>query len=286
MLYHQSEYERLFADADTNKDGFIEYRDIVKIIKEIQMDFPESVIKSCFDQAKARKKIAPLDKMNLPEFLEVMGYIAAYGMFKQRFRGPILHAKLTSSMVHFMNSPRFQRWLYEQFFYETDTNNDGFITYEEFLVTLRKYNMEYLSTTVRIEFRRHNTRGDGFMDLVEFMIAMGFPPLTDHKPIERPKPAPKVEAAPPKKVKKPKFQLGASLLRQIFDSMDTDNSGTLAKDELRQVFVQMGQEMSDEDLEAMIKANDKTGDGHLTFEEFVNSVYPTVKEVEASDDEE
>ena len=58
------------------------------------------------------------------------------------------------------------------------------------------------------------------------------------------------------------------------------------RDELRKVFSQLGQEMTPEEVDAMVKANDKDGKGCLTYDEFVNSVYPTVREVEASDDEE
>jgi Ca2+-binding EF-hand superfamily protein len=57
------------------------------------------------------------------------------------------------------------------------------------------------------------------------------------------------------------------------------------RDELRQVFEQLGQDMSESELDAMIKSNDKEGDGCLTFDEFVNSVYPTVTEVKDSDED-
>jgi hypothetical protein len=64
----------------------------------------------------------------------------------------------------------------------------------------------YLYYALQIEFRRHTTRGDGYMSQVEFMIAMGFPPLGNEKPLPPPVKVAPVKSTPVKKPKNPKFQ--------------------------------------------------------------------------------
>ena len=60
-------------------------------------------------------------------------------------------------------------------------------------------------------------------------------------------------------------------LREAFKMLDKDGSGCIDKDELRDLlrnFSAAGEELSPEDIEAMIVESDVDGDGQVSFDEF------------------
>ena len=57
-------------------------------------------------------------------------------------------------------------------------------------------------------------------------------------------------------------------VREAFDDMDSDGSGTLDKQEVEMAFAAMGRLMTTEELTATFAERDRDGDGRLTFEEF------------------
>ena len=59
----------------------------------------------------------------------------------------------------------------------------------------------------------------------------------------------------------------------MFQAMDVDNTGFITAANLRELLNQVGasEEMSDEDINALITRADKTGDGQVSFEEFVEA---------------
>ena len=50
---------------------------------------------------------------------------------------------------------------------------------------------------------------------------------------------------------------------------DMDGNGTIDRDELRNVMKQLGEKLSEEDIEEMIQEADKNGDGLIDYDEFV-----------------
>ena len=52
-------------------------------------------------------------------------------------------------------------------------------------------------------------------------------------------------------------------LRDAFRVFDKDNSGTISSDELYQVMLSFGEQLSNEELEAMIHEVDKNNDGSI-----------------------
>ena len=45
MLYPESEYTKVFHEADTDRDGYIGYLDLRKLVLYADKTFPEAVIK-------------------------------------------------------------------------------------------------------------------------------------------------------------------------------------------------------------------------------------------------
>ncbi|KAL4955329.1 hypothetical protein BDW69DRAFT_160822 [Aspergillus filifer] len=58
-------------------------------------------------------------------------------------------------------------------------------------------------------------------------------------------------------------------LRSAFAVFDQDKNGTISADELRRVLTSIGDNVSDADVEEMLKLADVNGDGTIDYEEFV-----------------
>ena len=57
-------------------------------------------------------------------------------------------------------------------------------------------------------------------------------------------------------------------MKQAFDIFDKDGNGLISAVELRNVMSNLGEHLSDEELEEMMREADTDMDGHLNFEEF------------------
>ena len=58
-------------------------------------------------------------------------------------------------------------------------------------------------------------------------------------------------------------------MRTAFASFDTDGSGSISVEELREVLVKnLGQQVSDDELDRLVQLADSNGDGEIDFEEF------------------
>merc|ERR1712141_960593 len=73
--------------------------------------------------------------------------------------------------------------------------------------------------------------------------------------------------------KQPKRKLTVARLRKAFNAIDTDGSGELSLDELKQLIKNVGleKEVTDADVEEGFKALDTSGDGKISFEEFLSA---------------
>lgn len=57
-------------------------------------------------------------------------------------------------------------------------------------------------------------------------------------------------------------------LRNAFKVFDTDNSGSISREELQSLMTQLGQNLSDAEIDAMMEMVDENNDGEISFEEF------------------
>ncbi|KAL3874254.1 hypothetical protein ACJMK2_037294 [Sinanodonta woodiana] len=61
-------------------------------------------------------------------------------------------------------------------------------------------------------------------------------------------------------------------LREAFKIFDKDNDGFISNSELRHWLTTLGEKLTDEEVEEMIKETDTDGDGLINYEEFVEVV--------------
>ena len=57
-------------------------------------------------------------------------------------------------------------------------------------------------------------------------------------------------------------------LKKAFDVMDANKDGVVTRDELKTLLKGLGEEVTDEVVDEMIKIADENGDGKVNFEEF------------------
>jgi len=62
--------------------------------------------------------------------------------------------------------------------------------------------------------------------------------------------------------------------RAAFDVFDRDGSGTISADELRQVMKSLGENLTDQEIDEMIREADKDRNGTIDYEEFVQLLSP------------
>lgn len=58
-------------------------------------------------------------------------------------------------------------------------------------------------------------------------------------------------------------------IREAFCVFDKDGNGKISADELKNVMINLGEKLTDEELEEMIREADIDGDGEVNYEEFV-----------------
>jgi len=66
-------------------------------------------------------------------------------------------------------------------------------------------------------------------------------------------------------------------LRKEFNKIDTDGSGTIEIEELRNTVRNLHAEMSDEDLERILRDVDIAGTGIIHYHEFIAATFPVEK---------
>lgn len=58
-------------------------------------------------------------------------------------------------------------------------------------------------------------------------------------------------------------------IREAFSVFDKDGSGKISGDELRQIMRSLGEELTEDEIQQMIREADTNGDGEIDYEEFV-----------------
>ena len=63
-------------------------------------------------------------------------------------------------------------------------------------------------------------------------------------------------------------------IREAFKVFDRDNNGFISAAELRHVMTSIGEKLTDDEVDEMIREADVDGDGQINYEEFVKVILP------------
>ena len=122
-----------------------------------------------------------------------------------------------------------------------DKDNNGIITIEELEVTMKSLGQNPTETELRDMINEVDADDNGSIDIPEFLSIM-----------ER----------------KMNDLNNDDEIRVAFKVFDKDDNGIITAAELRWVMNNLGEKLSDEEIETMIQEVDTDGDGQVHYEEF------------------
>jgi len=123
-----------------------------------------------------------------------------------------------------------------------DTEKTGRIDYHELKVAMRALGFEVTKPQVLDLIRQYDTTNSGFVDFSDFMSIMTTK-ILQRDPTEE--------------------------MIKAFKLFDDDNTGKISMKNLRRVARELGENLADDELKAMIDEFDKDGDGEINQDEFV-----------------
>lgn len=123
-----------------------------------------------------------------------------------------------------------------------DKDRDGKITTKELGTVMRNLGQNPTDSELQEMINEVDLDGNGNIDFKEFLGLM---------------------------VRKMKDTDTEEELLEAFKVFDRDGNGLISSIELRHVMTQLGEKLSDDEVEEMIKEADQDGDGYINYEEFV-----------------
>lgn len=122
-----------------------------------------------------------------------------------------------------------------------DKNKDGHISAEELGNVLRAMGQTPTDQDIKDIIREADTDKNGSIEFEEFKTIIS---------------------------KKMKPEISEDELREAFKVFDRDNSGKISVEELRWAMANLGEKMTNEQIDDMMKVADKNKDGHIDYSEF------------------
>nr|XP_010917630.2 calmodulin [Elaeis guineensis] len=123
-----------------------------------------------------------------------------------------------------------------------DKDGDGCITLEELATVIRSLGQNPTEEELQDMISEVDANGNGTIEFGEFLSLMA---------------------------RKMKETDAEEELKEAFKVFDKDQNGYISANELRNVMINLGEKLTDEEVEQMIREADIDGDGQVNYEEFV-----------------
>ncbi|EGD83035.1 centrin [Salpingoeca rosetta] len=124
-----------------------------------------------------------------------------------------------------------------------DTDKDGCLDYHELKVAMRALGFDVKKTEVQKIMREYDRDGTGLISEQDFNAVVG-DRILDRNPIEE--------------------------VMKAFKLFDEDQTGKISIGNLRRVARELGEDIPDDELKAMIEEFDQDNDGEINEEEFLS----------------
>ncbi|GAM27303.1 hypothetical protein SAMD00019534_104780, partial [Acytostelium subglobosum LB1] len=128
-----------------------------------------------------------------------------------------------------------------------DTNKDGHITTAELGAVMKSLGQNPTEEELKDIISEVDADGNGSIEFPEFLAMMTSSKLTESVNKE-------------------------DEIRASFKVFDIDGNGFITKTELRQAMLNMGEKLSETEIDEMIKEADVDGDGQINYEEFAKMI--------------
>ncbi|CAL9164593.1 unnamed protein product, partial [Musa hybrid cultivar] len=125
-----------------------------------------------------------------------------------------------------------------------DKDGDGCITLEELGTVIKSLGQDPSEEELQEMIREVDSDGNGTIEFGEFLNLMA------------------------RKVKVNETNIEEEL-KEAFKVFDKDQNGFISAAELRNVMINLGEKLTDEEVDQMIREADLDGDGQVNYEEFV-----------------
>ncbi|KAG5223575.1 hypothetical protein OIU76_014095 [Salix suchowensis] len=123
-----------------------------------------------------------------------------------------------------------------------DKDGDGCITIEELATVIRSLDQNPTEEELHDMISEVDSDGNGTIEFSEFLTLMA---------------------------KKTKETDAEEELKEAFKVFDKDQNGYISATELRHVMINLGEKLTDEEVDQMINEADLDGDGQVNYDEFV-----------------
>ncbi|GAV75777.1 EF_hand_5 domain-containing protein [Cephalotus follicularis] len=133
-------------------------------------------------------------------------------------------------------------FVFQKAFCLLDKDGDGCITIEELAIALKSLDQNPTEEELKSMINEVDADGSGTIEFGEFLDLMA---------------------------RKMKEGEAEDEMKEAFKMFDKDQDGYISPNELRHAMITLGEKLSDEELELMIKEADLDGDGQVNYEEFV-----------------
>ena len=144
------------------------------------------------------------------------------------------------AMAHLLTEEQIAE--FKEAFSLFDKNGDGYISSDELGTVTRSLGLSPTESEVRDMISEVDADGSGTVDFQEFLAMMA---------------------------RKMNGMDGEVELREAFRVFDKDGNGFISSAELRHVMITLGEKLTNEEVDEMIREADLNGDGEVDYEEFV-----------------
>nr|XP_048706118.1 calmodulin-like protein 3 [Caretta caretta] len=224
------EVDEMIKEADSNSDGQVNYEEFVRMMTENCL-VEQTVVPDCLHKAIGLAVTCPMWYRDHFKINESATALAS---------GQVAFDSCSTGMAGQLAEEQIAE--FKEAFSLFDKDGDGSITTGELGTVMRSLGQNPTEAKLQDMVGELDTDGSGTVDFPEFLSLMA---------------------------RKMRDMDSEEEIREAFRVFDEDGIGYISAAELRHVMTNLGEKLTDEEVDEMIKEADADGNGQVNYEEFV-----------------